>query len=57
MLSLSGGATTGAASAQLEGTSTPVRIERSSDNSQIIVQFINPIVIKAGQTLTVRVGL
>jgi hypothetical protein len=33
-----------------------LRIEPSGNSSEIIVQFINPIVVKAGQTLTVRVN-
>jgi hypothetical protein len=38
-----------------EGTFEPVRIVQSGNSSEIIVQFINPIIVKAGQTLTVRV--
>jgi hypothetical protein len=55
VLSSSSGTPAGAATAQLEGTFEPVRIVQSGNGSEIIVQFINPIVVKAGQTLTVRV--
>lgn len=55
VLSSSSGTPAGAATAQLEGTFEPVRIVQSGNSSEIIVQFINPIVVKAGQTLTVRV--
>jgi hypothetical protein len=55
VLSSSSGTPAGAATAQLEGTFEPVRIERSGNSSEITVQFINPIVVKADQTLTVRV--
>jgi hypothetical protein len=55
VLSSSSGTPAGAATAQLEGTFEPVRIVQSGNSSEIIVQFITPIVVKAGQTLTVRV--